>query len=82
MTFDEALGAEIRAARVRARMRQVDLAERVQITQSKLSKIENGKESPSVATLVLIGLATDRDPASLLPLPYAYALAATRPEVA
>jgi transcriptional regulator with XRE-family HTH domain len=72
MNFDEALGAEVRAARVRARMRQVDLAERAGISQPRLSKIETGKESPTVATLVQIGLATDRDPASLLPGPIAY----------
>lgn len=66
MTFDEALGAEVKAARVRARLRQVDLAALTKIPQPKLSRIENGKESPSVAAFIAIGNATNRDPASLL----------------
>jgi transcriptional regulator with XRE-family HTH domain len=79
MNFDEALGAEVRAARGRVRLRQVDLAERAGITQPRLSKIENGKESPTAATLVQIGLATGCEPASLLPSPIVYTQTGSQP---
>lgn len=74
MTFNEALGAEIKAARVRARLRQVDLAEKVDVGQPAISNYESGKASPSVATLVEIGRATGQDPVFLLRSANAYAM--------
>ena len=74
MTFDEALGAEVKAARIRARLRQVDLAAKTKISQPRISKIESGKTSALAAELVAIGDATNRDAASLLPESNAYAV--------
>lgn len=47
----DAVGARVRAAREEAGITQMELSERSGLPQSHLSRIENGKLSPSRATL-------------------------------
>lgn len=61
----EALGARLRAARMRRRMTQEVLAERVGVSVPTIAKLENGEPSTSLATtlraLTVLGLADDID---------------------
>ena len=60
-----ALGARLRAARLRREMSQAVLAERVGVTVQTLGKLEAGNPSTSVATLLrvlqMLGLGQDID---------------------
>ena len=60
-----ALGLRLRAARLRRRMTQGMLAERVGVSVPTVAKLENGDPSTSLATLVrvlgVLGLAADLD---------------------
>ena len=76
MTLDEVIGGEVRATRARLGWRQVDLAERVnelvsspdnRLTQPRLSKIESGKTSATVAELVRIAVAAGVPITALVP---------------
>ena len=60
-----ALGARLRAARLRRKLTQAVLAERVGVTLPTLRKLESGEPSTSLATVVRVlqalGLAADID---------------------
>lgn len=49
------LGTAVKDLRKRAGLRQEDLAERVGVTQSYLSQIENDRKEPNLSTLRRIG---------------------------
>jgi transcriptional regulator with XRE-family HTH domain len=49
------LGAAVKDLRRKAGLRQEDLAERVGLTQSYLSQIENDRKEPNLSTLRQIG---------------------------
>lgn len=49
--YKELLGNKLKLAREKAGYTQVQIAEQLKITQSQLSKIEQGKLEPSVETL-------------------------------
>lgn len=61
----EALGVRLRAARMRRRMTQEVLAERVGVSVPTIGKLESGDPSTSLATvlrtLAVLGLADDID---------------------
>lgn len=61
----EALGVRLRAARMRRRMTQEVLAERVGVSVPTIAKLESGDPSTSLATvlrlLTVLGLADDID---------------------
>ena len=54
------LGLNIKFARIKLKIRQGELAEKIGITKCSLSQIEAGKQSPSMATLekIAVGLGT------------------------
>jgi len=56
----------IKLARVKADMRQTELARLTGLTQSTLSSLENGKQDPTIPTLMKIAKALGVDPGSLL----------------
>jgi transcriptional regulator with XRE-family HTH domain len=60
------LGANLRAARKKAAMRQSEVAEACDITRKSLSEMENGYIAPRVSTLVCLGHVLAVDPAELL----------------
>ena len=60
MEFDyKALGANIRKRRKEKKLRQADLAEMVDVSDTHIGRIENGKGVPSLATLAAIANALD-----------------------
>ena len=60
MEFDyKALGANIRKRRKEKKLRQADLAEMVDVSDSHIGRIENGKGVPSLAKLAAIANALD-----------------------
>lgn len=65
--IDRSLGTALRAARVRAGLTVQALALRAEISQPHLSQMENGKVSPSIATLYRLASALDVSPQELLP---------------
>lgn len=62
MHHREAVGARVRAARVRAKLRQADVAKRIGISQGTLSKVERGKlalsaeDAASIAKICRVSL--------------------------
>jgi transcriptional regulator with XRE-family HTH domain len=66
-TIDRSLGTALRAARGRAGLTAQVLAARAGISQPHLSQMENGKVSPSIATLYRLASALGVSPQELLP---------------
>ncbi|MBE7462135.1 MAG: helix-turn-helix domain-containing protein [Planctomycetes bacterium] len=62
----EMLGARIRQTRIAQGLRLEDLASRAGFTKGFLSKIENGKASPPIATLLKLAAALGVDATDLL----------------
>lgn len=60
------LGANIRHRRKELRLTQEELAARLEITQSYLSEVENGKRSPLVGRLASFAEALEVSPSYLL----------------
>lgn len=62
----DALGARLRAARLRRRMSEAEMAERAYISRTTLRKLEHGDLTVSTAILVrvleVLGLERDLDP--------------------
>lgn len=50
------IGKKIKAIRLGNKLRQIDFAEMICISQSHLSRIENGQDYPSKAVICLIAL--------------------------
>lgn len=48
------LGNNIRAARLKLKMTQQDLADRADIHRNYISNLENGKQNPTIAILMAI----------------------------
>ncbi|RKR75231.1 helix-turn-helix domain-containing protein [Frondihabitans australicus] len=65
--LDSALGRVLRAARRAAGLTLAQLAERAGVSQPHLSQMENGKASPSIATLFRLADALGVTPQDLLP---------------
>ena len=57
---DAVVARQIRAERVRAGLRQVDLAEAIGVSRSTLSRLESGASPATVADLVRIAIQLDR----------------------
>lgn len=57
MELYKKIGSQIRARRRYLNISQKELAEKLKTKQSKISKIENGKEKPSLEVLNKIALA-------------------------
>jgi len=57
-----ALARELIAARVRARLTQAELAQRMQTTQSAIARLESGAQLPSVKTILRFAEATGTRP--------------------
>lgn len=66
LSLDVLSGRNIRSVRMARRLTLDDLAELTRLTKGQLSKIENGKVSPPLATLSRIADALEIDPALLL----------------
>jgi len=66
MSTSNVIGAEIEARRVRAKLTQTDLAERVGILQSSVSKYESGRQVPRWPLMERIAEALGCEPADLV----------------
>jgi XRE family transcriptional regulator, regulator of sulfur utilization len=60
------LGKNLRAARVRMKMSQEELASRSGIQQGEISRMEHGKRDPQVSTLIRLAEALEMPPGRLL----------------
>jgi transcriptional regulator with XRE-family HTH domain len=58
--------ANVRAYRLRAKLRQVDVSEATGIPQTDISQIERGVRNVTLQTLAKIAIALDVDPRKLL----------------
>ncbi len=67
MTFEQELGDNIRAARLMQGMHQRDLAQKVGISDSYVSMIENAIRRPSVRLMSLISNVTNTSLDALVP---------------
>ena len=65
--MNELVGSKIRARRIRLRLTQTELADKMLTIQSKVSRIESGKEIISVETLLAAAVALGVSPGRLLP---------------
>jgi len=63
----EAIGDRIRAARVRARVTQTELGERVGLTRSSIANIEAGRQRAMVHTLLQVADALETSLPELVP---------------
>jgi transcriptional regulator with XRE-family HTH domain len=57
---DAVVARQIRAERVRAGLRQVDLAEAIGVAQATMSRLESGKSPATVADIVRIAVQLER----------------------
>lgn len=48
------LGSNIKAARLKLKMTQQDLADRADVHRNYISNLENGKQNPTIAVLMAI----------------------------
>ena len=60
------LGKNLRAARKKCEMSQIDLAHRSGLEQGEISRIERGLRDPQVSTLEKLAAAVDVPPGRLL----------------
>lgn len=65
--FAKVLGTQIKIVRIKRDLSQQEVASRVNITPSYMSRIENGSISTSVEKLYRIAQAMECEPAELLP---------------
>jgi len=65
--FAKILGTQIKVVRIKRDLSQQEVAARVNITPSYMSRIENGSISTSVEKLYRIAQAMECEPAELLP---------------
>ena len=63
----DVVSERIRHSRIEAKLTQQELADRADIPQSHISRLENGKHSPSFATLEKIAAALNRPVSDLAP---------------
>ncbi|WP_084713192.1 helix-turn-helix domain-containing protein [Streptacidiphilus rugosus] len=66
-TFNEGLGARVRAARLRVSLTQEHLARRAGLTRGSITNIESGAQAPPPYRLALLAEALSVAPADLLP---------------
>ena len=57
---------KMRALRARAWMRQKDMAEKMELTASQISRIEHGHNTPQMNTVMRIAKALDVNPEELV----------------
>jgi transcriptional regulator with XRE-family HTH domain len=65
--IDGQIGIRVRAARMRAKLTQVQLAERVGVSFQQVQKYENGRNRIAASTLMLIADAVNATVGELLP---------------
>ena len=62
----ELFGARVRDLRLKRGLTQVDLAERLNLPQSRISEIESGARSPTLVTILRLSVALGCMPTDLV----------------
>lgn len=70
MRYEAAFGKRVRETREKLGWSQVDLSANSSVSEGQISAIENGRESPRLATIKSLAIAFGKTPSELLDFPY------------